>query len=131
MGLTLFYAQILGIYIVVTSLALLINKNKAKELMGEVKKHTTLLFVDGALALFFGTILILTHNFWVNHLSIAVSLVGWVIFITGVLELILPSKLMVRLYTLTQRKVGFVINLATLALGTYFALYGFGILSLV
>jgi len=59
MGLTLFYAQILGIYIAVTSLALLINKNKAKELMGEVKKHTTLLFIDGALALFFGTVLIL------------------------------------------------------------------------
>jgi len=67
----------------------------------------------------------------VNHLAVAVSLVSWVIFVTGVLELILPSKIMVKLYTAIPRKVGLVINLATLALGIYFVLYGFGMLKLV
>ena len=127
---TFFYAQILGIYITITSLAALINPNKAKKLWQEAKVSRALIFFDGALATLLGSILILTHKNWNGLGASVVSTVSWIIFIAGVMELVLPHKTLITFYDklIAKKYVMTVIGLVTLAAGVYMVLFGFNII---
>ena len=126
---TFFYAQVLGIYITIVSLAMLINPAKAKALWQEAKVSKALIFFDGALAMLLGTILILTHKNWNGLGASLVSGFSWLFFIVGVMELILPHKTLIKVYEkcMAKKNVMLVVSLLILASGVYMTLFGFGI----
>ncbi len=124
---TYFYAQILGIYITVVSIALILNPQKAKDLWKEAKTSRALMFFDGALALLFGILLILTHNNWSNLGASIVSSISWLMFTIGVIELLVPHKALVNFYDkFLNNKFASFISVVLLAAGIYMILFGFG-----
>ncbi len=124
---TYFYAQILGIYITVVSIALILNPQKAKDLWKEAKTSRALLFFDGALALLFGTLLVLTHNSWNNLGASLVSSISWLMFTVGVIELLVPHKALIKFYDkFLNNKFASFISIVLLGIGVYMILFGFG-----
>ena len=96
--LTIFYAKILGILILVVAISFLINPKRAQKVLEEAKESEYLLLLDGSLALLFGSFIILTHNMWDNALAKAVSAIGWLSFAIGIFELVFPKKLVLKTY---------------------------------
>ena len=125
--LTVIYAQILGIYLFVVSLGLLINPKKARALMEEAKHSKALIFFDGATALFLGSIVLLTHNVWSSPFESAVSFLGWFMFVAGVFEIIMPHKVIIKVYSKFPKKALPVLNVLFLALAIYMLVKAFGI----
>ena len=125
--LTIFYAQIIGIYVLVVSLAFLINPKKARGILEEAKERPSLLLIDGAMALIFGSIIILTHNLWNNSLAIAVSALGWFSFVAGVFELLLPHSALKKILNAIPRKAMPFVAAAFLLLGIFMLAKAFGI----
>ncbi len=125
--LTIIYAKILGIYLFVVSLGLILNPQKARALIEEAKHSKALIFFDGAIALFLGTIVILSHNLWESPFSASVSFLGWLMFIAGVLEIILPHKSIIKLYSKIPKKAYLVLNVLFLILAIYMLVKAFGI----
>ena len=125
--LTVIYAQVLGIYLFVVSLGFLINPQKARALMEEAKHSKALIFFDGAIALFLGSIVVLSHNVWSSPFEASVSFLGWFMFVAGVFEIIMPHKVLVKVYTRFPKKAAPVLNVLLLILAIYMLVKAFGI----
>ncbi len=96
--LTVFYAQIIGVILFISSLALLLNPGLIKEMLKEAKLSKSLIYIDASFSLFFGTLLILTHNVWNSLFESLVSAFGWLLFVIGTLEMLLPHKVLLNIY---------------------------------
>jgi uncharacterized protein YjeT (DUF2065 family) len=92
MDLTLFLAQLLGIYMVVAGLSGLLYPVRAKRAMNEVTRSYVIPYFDGALALIFGLLIVLTHNVWNGTVETIVTLVGWLAVVEGLAMLLLPQE---------------------------------------
>ncbi|MAF59306.1 MAG: hypothetical protein QF858_01245 [Candidatus Pacebacteria bacterium] len=91
MDLTIFLAQIMGVYFLVTGVGALLNPERTRRAMNEVGKSYVLPYFDGALALVVGLLIVLTHNVWDSLLTGVVSAVGWLSLAEGVLMMLLPQ----------------------------------------
>ncbi len=125
--LTIFYAQIIGIYVLVVSLAFIINPKKARGILEEAKERPSLPLIDGAMALIFGSIIILTHNLWGDALAITVSTLGWFSFVAGVFELLLPHSALKKILNSIPKKSAPFVATAFLLLAIFMLVKAFGI----
>ena len=129
---THFYAQFLGIYLLVTSLALIINPSKARHILNEAKASRALVFFDGSIAVLLGTLFILTLNLGSNSLAaIIIKFYAWFMFVAGVFELMLPHEAMKKILSNCKfaKHAYFVILSIILLTSIYLLLYGFGVVN--
>lgn len=92
MDITLFLAQIMGVYFLVVGVGALLNPARMKRAIQEARRSYLLPYFDGAIALVVGLLVVLSHNLWDGLLETLVSLIGWVAVIEGVLMMLLPQK---------------------------------------
>ena len=126
MDLTLFLAQIMGVYFLVVGVGALLNPARMKGAMEEARRSYLLPYFDGAIALVVGLLIVLMHNVWDGLLESLVSLVGWIAVVEGVLMMLLPQK---TISTMVQKVMGAqmarLIGVAAVVLGLYFVYHGF------
>lgn len=126
MDLTLFLAQIMGVYFLVVGVGALLNPARMKGAMEEARRSYLLPYFDGAIALVVGLLIVLMHNVWDGLLESLVSLVGWIAVVEGVLMMLLPQK---TISTMVQKVMGAqmarLIGVAAVILGLYFVYHGF------
>jgi uncharacterized protein YjeT (DUF2065 family) len=92
MDITLFIAQIFGIYFTVVGLALIIRYKEFRKLIRDFADHLALIWLASIFMLTVGSILILTHSIWEGTIAIVVSTLSWLVFIKGIVYFILPAK---------------------------------------
>ncbi len=90
--LTVFLAQILGVYLLVAGMSGLLYPERMKKAMQEFSKSRIVPYFDGALALIIGLFIVLLHNNWDNLPASLVSLVGWLALLEGFSMFLLPEK---------------------------------------
>ena len=126
MDLTLFLAQIMGIYFLVAGIVVLLNPERMRKAMKEAMQSYLLPYFDGAIALIVGLLIVLTHNIWDGLLETLVSLVGWIAIVEGVLMLLLPHKTISRMMeAFMGAQMARLMGVATVVLGLYFVYQGF------
>lgn len=98
--LTTFLSRLIGLSAILLSLSLVTHKQASVETMTALVHNPPLLLVFGMVWLVAGLAIILGHNVWSGGvLPVAVTLVGWLIFIRGVLLLLLSPSAAVGLFT--------------------------------
>lgn len=126
MDITLFLAQIIGVYFLVVGVGALLNPERMKRAMKEAMQSYLLPYFDGALALIVGLLIVLTHNVWNSLLETLISLVGWIAVVEGMLMMLLPQK---TISSMMERFMGAqmtrLIGVASVVLGLYFVYQGF------
>ena len=126
MDITLFLAQIMGVYFLVVGAGVLMNPARMRNAMDEAKQSYILPYFDGAIALVIGLLIVLTHNIWDGLLASLVSIVGWVAVLEGVLMLTLPQKtISVMMQKFVGANLGRFIGVVSVAIGLYFIYSGF------
>lgn len=126
MGLTIFLAKILGVYLLLGGLSVLLYPKRYDEAMKEAKKSYLLPYFDGALALIFGLLIVLTHNMWGTFVEGVVTAVGWLAVIEGVAMFLLPHESFVAFmnkFSGSSARMGF--GVLALVLGIYLISVGF------
>ncbi len=95
MELSLFLAELMGLYLVIMAVAFLVNQKMLQKVIDDYEKIPgfTLVF-GGAVALIMGLLVVLTHNVWVSGWPVLVTILGWVTLIKGVSVLMFPSAMM-------------------------------------
>ena len=126
MEMTLFIAQVMGVFFTVVGVGILLNPMRMKNAMEEVKRNYLFPYFGGVTALFIGLLIVLNHNVWDGLLESLVSLVGWLSILKGVFMILLPQKTvsaMMEKFMGTQmtRFMGVV----AVVLGLYFVYQGF------
>jgi len=95
MEVSFFLARIFGVYLVITALAVMVNKDRYKDAHKELKRDKLQTHSMGALVLILGLLTIGFHNVWVGW-PILITLIGWVMLVKGSMILIAPD-LMIKL----------------------------------
>ncbi|MBL7045473.1 MAG: DUF308 domain-containing protein [Parcubacteria group bacterium] len=126
MDLTIFLAQVMGIYFLVTGVSALLNPEKTRKAISEVGKSYVLPYFDGALALIFGLLVVLTHNSWTNPLTSVVSAIGWLSLVEGVLMMLMPqSSISSFIMSINSKQAMTTIGTIAIIAGAYLTYMGF------
>src|SRR3974377_100755 len=90
---TTFLSRLIGLYLILISLALAVHKQATVETMNALVRNTPVLFVAGLLGVIAGLAIVLCHNVWSGGVHpVMVTLTGWLVLIKGALLLFLSPE---------------------------------------
>lgn len=90
MDLSIYLAQVLGLYLFIVSFGMLFNKKKLQPIVLDLLKNPPLLFVTGFLALIIGLLLVTSHNVWVMDWPVIITIIGWLSLAKGIIRFAFP-----------------------------------------
>ncbi len=121
---SIFYAQVLGIWLFIIALAALTQQTRFKKMLANSLEEPFLAWA-GILLFGIGLIIVISHNIWVHAWPLVVTLVGWVFVIAGAMRLVWP-KTFLQIAATFNARVGFaVLSWAWLIIGAYLIWMGF------
>ncbi len=126
MNTSLFLAKAMGLYFVIISISVLINRQNMSSVISEIMKNSALQLILGINILIIGLLLILSHNIWVFSWEVIITITGWLIFTKGLLNVAVPNlaKRMAKPF-IKSKKIPYYAILINFLLGLYFCYYGF------
>ena len=90
---TLFLAQAMGLYLLITAIIMLARASYYQELLTHLKVGSSTVVLTGSVGLILGIIMILTHNIWITESEVLVTVVAWLVFIKSILWLSFPESM--------------------------------------
>lgn len=122
---SVFFAQIIGCYLVLVSLAMLIHHERFKKIITECLESPALIFSAGSLSLIFGLFILVPHNVWVLQWPLLITLIGWFCILQAITRLFFPRQLIQFSKNLLVKKGFLLANWVWLLIGLYLAWMGF------
>jgi hypothetical protein len=125
---TRFLGKLIGIYLILISLAMAVHKQAAVETMNALVRNPPVLFVAGLIGVIGGLAVVLCHNVWSGGpLPVIVTVTGWLVLIKGALLLFLSPEETYRflLAGLHYEQLFYLYTAIPLVLGAYLAFSGF------
>jgi glucose uptake protein GlcU len=129
MDITTLFAQVFGIYLILTGVMVLIRQEHMVSIGRMFGKDQALRLSMGALVTLAGLFMVLTYRDWSTVASSIITLVGWLILIKGIvlfgandkqINAVMGSYVKGHYYTTW--------GVVALAAGVYLALLGFGLM---
>lgn len=90
MDISIFLAQVFGLYFIFAGIALLIRKESMKLLLNSLSR-SGFMYLSGFMSLIVGIPLILIHNIWDGSWRVLITVLVWVILIKGLLLIFAPE----------------------------------------
>ena len=81
------FAKMFGVFFLVVAIGILFNQDHAKKAAADLADSAVSRFVVGMLPVLFGSWVVVQHNVWSMHWSLAVTLVGWFMLLVGIFRL--------------------------------------------
>lgn len=91
---TLYLAEVLGWYLVIISLFVLLRYDQLRALAMDVMTQRGIVFVMAIITVILGLFLVVGHNVWVMGWPVLVTLLCWMILLSGLARLFLMEKMM-------------------------------------
>lgn len=127
MGLSIFLAKLIGLYLIIVSIGIFSNQRVIKNLMNEIVQHPTILFSLGFVSVLAGLAIVLGHNIWQWHWVVLITVLGWLELIRGTIRVVFPEQLVNTITRLLENYPN-IINWAagvSLILGLFLTYKGF------
>ncbi len=123
---TTFLAQAIGILFIIIGLSLAIEKKMMMGVFEELFRNRVLTYIWGLITLVISVIIILKHNIWRGTTELAVTILGWYLFLESLVYVFIPQKYIFVFFKWLKRKTIYS-ALATvfLLVGIYFFSSGF------
>jgi len=93
MDLSIFLDKVIGLYLVIVSIAMLANRKILPKLVKMYVHHEPLFFTEGAFALVIGVLLVVSHNIWTSDWRVIITIIAWLTLAKGVGRLLAPESL--------------------------------------
>ena len=84
-------AKFLGPLILALSVPMILTPTRLTNITTQFLEDSPLILISGMLAMTAGLAIVNTHNVWVLHWSVIVTLFGWVLVIGGALRVMAPQ----------------------------------------
>lgn len=129
MELSLFIAQMLGIYFLLLGIVALLRRKQTHEMIREIGDNKAVMWTVAIVELGVGIVLVTGHAVWTGW-PIVITVIGWAFLIEGLFYLLVPQRSVKKALRRLTRTGWFNFGvLLTLALGVYLTVQGFGLLS--
>jgi hypothetical protein len=124
MELSLFLARAWGLFILLVSLGLLINKKSFHVLLNKIQTDLTVL-IAGIIALGIGVAQVVAYNVWAFNWEGLVTLIGWISLLKGILILFVPGYIEHFAKTATKDNTYTIAFIVGIIIGIYLLSVGF------
>lgn len=126
MQLSLFLAQVIGVFLMLVSASMIVRKRNIN-LLFEAYEKATAVYVTGILETMLGVIMVLNHNIWTKDFRVVITLIGWMLLLRGVGRTFFPTETTKTLAKFRRMESYFVpLLIGIFILGAYLAYKGFG-----
>lgn len=123
---TTFLAQAIGILLIIIGLSLATERKMVMGIFRELFQHRALTYIWGMITLIISIIMILQHNIWSGITELAITILGWYLFLEALVYVFMPQKyLSVFLKWLQKKAVYYSLATAFLLVGIYLFSFGF------
>jgi hypothetical protein len=92
MCISIFYAQVIGLWIFFVALAMIAHQARFKKTLMESLGHASLITFTGIVALAIGLLIVVSHNIWVAAWPVVITLFGWMLIIQGAMRIYWPES---------------------------------------
>lgn len=89
---SIFLAKLIGPLLLVMGAGILIKPADFRTMVQGFIGNTALIYLAGVLAFVPGLAVVLTHNVWTADWRIAITLLGWLALIAGIIRILLPQQ---------------------------------------
>ena len=125
MCISIFYAQVLGLWLFLVALAILVNNQRFRKTLTETLSDHGLMSFSGTINLAVGLLIVVSHNIWVTDWPVVITLVGWVLILQGVMRLFWPESYAKFMKDLMAKNGYTIMNWIWLLVGLYLIWAGF------
>ncbi len=126
MPITYFLAQLIGLYCLLIGCALLFRKKMMVEVINDMYRNPSVLFVVGLIATFLGLLVVLNNNYWTSgFLALVVTIVGWAALLKGAAILFIPEMTVSWVRLARLEKFAYLYAIIVLVVGLYLVHAGF------
>ncbi|HSX37504.1 MAG TPA: hypothetical protein VLE95_01600 [Chlamydiales bacterium] len=91
MCLSIFLAQVVGLYLFLISLAMLVHQARFKKTMSDLLGNMMLISLTGVAMLIVGLLIVVDHNIWVADWPVIITIIGWILLLQGLMRLFVPD----------------------------------------
>lgn len=127
---SIFLAQALGIFLFVVSLWVLMRFQKFEVVANGFMDSPAMIVLTGLFTLTLGILIILLHNTWHLNWTVVITIIGWFVFIQGLIRLFLFDKLRKPVsWVLNHRTVIICVGVFWLLVGIFLLYHGFYVIS--
>jgi hypothetical protein len=126
--LTIYPAKVLGIYLVIVGVAVALRRHYFVPVFGAFVEERLTRAVLSLAELLSGLFLVLAYNTWLPVPAAVITLIGWMAAIEASTYLLLPDKVIERLFGTFNTPTWYVVGgLLAVTVGLYLAAFGFGL----
>lgn len=125
MCMSMFYAQVLGLWLLLISLATLVHQPRFKKIASDTLNNPEMMTFAGVVALGIGLLIVVTHNIWVYAWPVLVTLVGWFFIIQGIMRIFWPEAFAKMMRDLMAKSGYTIMTWAWFIIGLYLTWIGF------
>jgi len=125
MCISIFYAQLIGLWLFLVGLAMIVHHVRFKKTVMESLTHPALMTFSGFIALGLGLLVVVSHNIWVPGWPVVVTLFGWVLIFQGVMRVFWPESFSKMMKNLLAKSGYTVMSWVWLVIGLILIYFGF------
>lgn len=125
MCISIFYGQVIGLWLFFVGLAMVVHQARFKKLMLDSLNHPALMNFAGFVALGLGLLIVVSHNIWVSAWPVLVTLFGWILLFQGVMRIFWPESFAKMMKDLMAKSGYTVMSWVWLIVGLYLIWVGF------
>ncbi|OHA59537.1 MAG: hypothetical protein A2589_01595 [Candidatus Vogelbacteria bacterium RIFOXYD1_FULL_46_19] len=128
MSLSLYLAQVVGLYLILMGLILLVKRQAMMRVVTEMAKNRALIYTICVIELAAGLALVVAHNVWAWNFQVIITIVGWLLLLEAVAYLMLPYRVFTKWVSwLNKKSVYWIGGFLAVALGLYLTNIGFNL----
>lgn len=125
MEISIFLAKVVGVYFIIMGLLALTSQKGVMNMVDQLKDKANFL-VLGFVTTLIGLLMVVSHSVWTTPHQIAISLIGWVSFIKGLIILFFPTKFFDEFIEMINKPALYsAFGVAALLVGFWLVYYGF------
>jgi uncharacterized protein YjeT (DUF2065 family) len=91
MCLSIYLAQVIGLYLFLVSLAMLVHQQRFKKISSDVMASALAITLTGIFMLILGLLIVIDHNIWVADWPVVITIIGWILLLHGLMRLFAPE----------------------------------------
>lgn len=125
MCISIFYAQVVGLWLFLIGLAMVVHSARFKKTAMDTLTNPGLMTYTGLFALGVGLLVVISHNIWVTSWPVIVTLFGWFLILQGLLRLFWPESFAKFMKNLMANSGFTVVSWVWVVVGLYLIWVGF------
>lgn len=91
MDVSKFLAKVMGIYLIIVSIAMFINMHQFIIYISSLVNDAPLMFVIGFFTLILGLLMVISHNIWQWNWRVIITIISWITLLKGASIILYPN----------------------------------------